>query len=62
MAAISAACQEAACGKLLSDALYVHTIGVPPLPPLLRVYEACARGYIGVVEDANVVKLHQRVP
>ncbi len=62
MAAISAACQEAACGKLLSDALYVHTSGVSTLPPLLRVYEGCARGYIGVVEDANVVKLHRRVP
>ena len=32
------------------------------LPPLLRVYEGCARGYIGVVEDANVVKLHRRIP
>ena len=32
------------------------------LPPLLRVYEGCARGYIGVVEGANVVKLHRRVP
>ncbi len=62
MAAISAACQEAVCGKLLSDALYVHTVSLPILPPLLRVYEGCARGYIGVVEDANVVKLHRRVP
>jgi len=42
--------------------LYVHSIGVPMLPPLLRVYEGCARAYIGVVEDANVVKLHRRVP
>jgi DNA phosphorothioation-associated putative methyltransferase len=62
MAAISAACHEAACGKLLSEALYVHTVGVPMLPPLLRVYEGCARGYIGVVDDANIVKLHRRVP
>jgi DNA phosphorothioation-associated putative methyltransferase len=28
----------------------------------LRVYEGCARGYIGSVEDANVVKLYRRVP
>jgi len=62
MAAINAACQEAACGKLLSEALYVHTVGVPMLPRLLRVYEGCARGYIGVVENANIVKLHRRVP
>jgi DNA phosphorothioation-associated putative methyltransferase len=62
MAAISAACHEAACGKLLAEALYVHTSGVPTLPPLLRVYEGCARAYIGVVDGANVVKLHRRVP
>jgi DNA phosphorothioation-associated putative methyltransferase len=62
IAAISAACQETACGKLLSDALYIHILGVSMLPPLLRVYEGCARGYIGVVEGANVVKLHRRVP
>lgn len=62
MAAVSAACHEAACGKLLAEALYVHTSGVPTLPPLLRVYEGCARAYIGVVDGANVVKLHRRVP
>jgi DNA phosphorothioation-associated putative methyltransferase len=62
MAAISAACHEAACGKLLSDALYIHRAGLPRLPPLLRVYEECARGYIGDVEGANVVKLHRHAP
>ena len=62
MAAINVACPETACGKLLSEALYVHTVGVSMLPPLLRVYEGCARGYIGVVEDANIVKLHRPSP
>lgn len=40
----------------------MSTVGVPMLPPLLRVYEGWARGYIGVVENANIVKLHRHVP
>jgi DNA phosphorothioation-associated putative methyltransferase len=32
------------------------------LPPILRVYEGCARAYVGVVEGANVVKLNRRTP
>lgn len=27
--------------------------------PLLRVYEGCARAYLGEVEEANVLKLHR---
>jgi DNA phosphorothioation-associated putative methyltransferase len=29
------------------------------LEPLLRVYEGCARAYLGEVEGANVIKLHR---
>ena len=29
------------------------------LPPLLRLFEGCARGYIGRVEGANIIKLHR---
>ena len=47
---------------MLSFTTSIPSLGVPILPPLLRVYEGCARGYIGVVEGANVVKLHRRVP
>jgi DNA phosphorothioation-associated putative methyltransferase len=32
------------------------------LPSVLRVYEGCARAYIGSVENANVVKLKIRKP
>jgi DNA phosphorothioation-associated putative methyltransferase len=62
MTAVDAACQEAACGKLTPEALYVHTMGLPTLPSILRIYEGCARGYIGAVEGANIAKLNRRVP
>ena len=29
------------------------------LEPLLRVYEGCARTYLGEIEDTNLVKLHR---
>ena len=62
MTTVDAACKEAACGKLTPEALYVHISGLPTLPPLLRVYEGCARGYIGAVEGANIIKLNRRAP
>jgi DNA phosphorothioation-associated putative methyltransferase len=58
--AIDAACQEAPCGKLTQDSLYVHLDALLRLPPLLRVYEGCARAYFGHVDDANVIKLSRR--
>jgi len=42
----------------LPDALYIHRSALDHLSPLLRVYEGCARMYIGEVADATVVKLH----
>ncbi len=62
METVDAACKAATCGKLTPEALYVHISGLPTLPPVLRVYEGCARGYIGAVEGANVVKLNRRTP
>ncbi len=56
---IERACREAACGKLTREALYVHQSGLASLPPVLRVYEGCARSYIGSIEGANVIKLHR---
>jgi DNA phosphorothioation-associated putative methyltransferase len=32
------------------------------LPSVLRVFEGCARGYIGRVEGANIIKLNRREP
>lgn len=60
--AINAACAAATCGKLTPEALYVHTAGIDLLPPILRVYEGCARNYVGAVEGANLVKLHRLKP
>ncbi|MGE0702455.1 MAG: DNA phosphorothioation-associated putative methyltransferase [Vicinamibacterales bacterium] len=51
--------QEAAVGKLTGNALYVHVSAIPRLPTLLRLYEGCARGYVGSVEGTTVVKLHR---
>ena len=49
-------------GKLTPAAWYVHVDALALAPPLLRVYEGCARGYIGEVEGANVVKLRLDEP
>lgn len=60
-AALDTACR-AALGKLTPSALYVHVSALPQLPAILRVYEGCARAYIGAVEDANIIKLHRDSP
>ena len=54
---INKACQSSAWGKLTPNSLYIHISEIGLLPPLLRIYEGCARSYIGSVEDANIVKL-----
>jgi DNA phosphorothioation-associated putative methyltransferase len=56
---IREACRSSPVGKHTPDALYLHTSALPYLPPVLRVYEGCARAYIGAIEGANVIKLHQ---
>jgi DNA phosphorothioation-associated putative methyltransferase len=57
--AVDEACKRAAVGKLLPNALYVHRDALDSLEPLLRVYEGCARAYLGEVEGANLIKLHR---
>ena len=49
-------------GKVTPSAIYVHESALDSLPPLLRLYEGCARRYIGRVEEANLVKLHTSEP
>lgn len=56
---IDAACKESSIGKLLPNALYVHRSAVDQLAPILRVYDGCARTYLGEIEDANLIKLHR---
>jgi DNA phosphorothioation-associated putative methyltransferase len=58
-AAIDDACRRSPVGKLLPDALYVHRTALEALDPLLRVYEGCARAYLGEIEGANLIKLHR---
>ncbi len=43
----------------MPNALYLHRIALESLDPLLRVYEGCARAYLGEVEGANLIKLHR---
>ena len=59
---INKACQDAPCGKLTHDALYIHESSLPKLSPVIRTYEGCARNYIGDVEGANIIKLHRLKP
>ena len=48
--------------KLTPSALYVHQAALEELDPVLRLYEGCARNYIGAVEGANLIKLHRGAP
>lgn len=59
---INHACRMSPVGKQTADALYVHTSALQHLPPVLRVYEGCARTYVGAVDGANLVKLHRLKP
>lgn len=59
---IREACRQSTVGKKTPDALYLHASALSFLPPVLRIYEGCARAYIGIVEGANVIKLHQGKP
>lgn len=56
---IDEACKRSKVGKLLPNALYIHESALESLEPLLRVYEGCARAYIGEIEDTNLIKLHR---
>ena len=58
--AVDEACRRSEVGKLLPNALYVHKDALDSLEPLLRVYEGCARAYLGEVEGANLIKLHRQ--
>jgi len=57
--AINEACCRSLLGKLLPNAIYVHRCALDRLEPILRVYEGCARAYVGEVDGANVLKLHR---
>lgn len=60
--ALDEAFAAAPIGKLTPTALYVHRDNIDQLPVLLRAFEGCARGYLGEVEQANLVKIYRREP
>jgi len=62
MQKVDGACRQATFGKLMPTALYVHIGALNRLPPVLRVYEACARVLCGEVEGATIVKLRRMEP
>jgi DNA phosphorothioation-associated putative methyltransferase len=49
-------------GKQTPTALYVHRSAAGELPPLLQVYEGCARVLAGTVDQANMIKLSVTQP
>ena len=61
-AAVDRACRSASVGKLLPDALYVHHTAVAHLPPVLRIYEGCARQLAGDVHRLTLLKLFRHHP
>jgi DNA phosphorothioation-associated putative methyltransferase len=54
--------RSSAVGKQTPTALYVHRTALAELPPLLQVYEGCARVLSGTVDLANIVKLSVTQP
>lgn len=59
---IDATCRTVTVGKQTPQAVYIHRTALSRLPTLLRLYEACARGLVGDLEDANIIKLHRYRP
>lgn len=54
--------RSSSIGKQTPSALYVHRSALGELPPLLQVYEGCARVLSGTVEQANMIKLSVTQP
>jgi DNA phosphorothioation-associated putative methyltransferase len=54
--------RSSSVGKQTPSALYVHKSALARLPPVLQVYEGCARVLSGTIEHANLVKLSVTEP
>ena len=59
---LQAAMAGAAVGKSTPNGLYIHVSALGQLPTLLRMLEGCARGYVGSIEGANLIKFHRERP
>jgi DNA phosphorothioation-associated putative methyltransferase len=49
-------------GKQTPSALYVHRSAMAEIPPVLQVYEGCARVLAGTIASANMIKLSVTEP
>ncbi|BBX74259.1 DNA phosphorothioation-associated putative methyltransferase [Mycobacterium shinjukuense] len=49
-------------GKQTPSALYVHRSAMAEIPPVLQVYEGCARVLAGTVQHANMIKMSVAEP
>ena len=56
---IDEACHRAEVGRLVDNGLLIHRTALDKLEPLLRIYEGCARSWIGEIDGANIIKLHR---
>ena len=56
---IDAACVRSKVGRLCASSLWIHESVRDQLDPLLRIYEGCARAYIGSVDGVDLIKLHR---
>ncbi|MGY1746749.1 DNA phosphorothioation-associated putative methyltransferase [Blastococcus sp. SYSU D00695] len=61
-AIVLVAARSTRVGKQTPSALYIHRDALRHLPPVLQVYEGCARVLAGTVEDANLIKLSVTQP
>ena len=59
---VGRACETAGLGKLTAESLYLTSDLRFGLPPILRLYEGCARQLTGAVEHANILKLGRLEP
>jgi len=57
---LDAVCRDSLVGKLMPNALFVHVSALPRLEGILRVVEGCARNLVGLIDGANVIKIHRR--
>lgn len=56
---IALACEDLTLGWQDEQALYIHRSLLSDLPPILRVYAGCAAALYGLVDEADVLKLHK---
>jgi DNA phosphorothioation-associated putative methyltransferase len=61
-AQIYVSARSSAIGKQTPTSLYIHRRALAELPPVLQVYEACARVLSGTVDQANMIKLSVTQP